>query len=280
MSNRHARPTAFALAMRDPAMAALLGDIGQSNFGVDGYPGAAPQAASPYPSPFGADGYGFGYDAGFGFGFGADAALAALPPAMHPAATPGMGAPPIMAPPAPMAHHGHHGHHPGLHPHHAALINEKSMRHHHNLQREVMLDPNKHATTKVERYSFPINATNQPLIGTGGAFTGMSNQPDTQIRPQRVITNSPTQGLIFIQDIKVANVSVLVGGGSAEDAFFYGPGAFGVHLDMPTLLPSNKATVTAYMTALVPTIFNPGDAFQFCVSLQGPSLMAGGPGGC
>jgi hypothetical protein len=228
------RPKARELAMRSPAQAALLGAFAGT-----------------------ADFGGFG---GFG-GFGEEAgALAHASREMAAHASRGL-------------------------PQHAALLradahqlSELSKQEHKEAaraQREQsrldMLDPNEGLATKIARYSFSINFPF--VVGTATAINA-TLQPDTKIRPQRVIMNAPTQQFILVTTIKVANVSVLVG--ANEDAFTYSATSVGVHLDMPTLDPSNRATVQGVYTGLVPAPFTVGFAYTFITTFQGPATVTAG----
>ncbi|MGH9966568.1 MAG: hypothetical protein ACREBG_01875 [Pyrinomonadaceae bacterium] len=138
----------------------------------------------------------------------------------------------------------------------------------HTNRRERLLEPNKGSEVKIERYSF---STSQALVlGVASALV-MTNQPDTSIRPQRVTMNAPSPGFVTITEIKVANVSVTVGG--VEDAFGYAAVAVGVGLDMPTLSPANRATVLGNYTGFVPPGFVGGAAFLFVANFKGPASI-------
>ena len=134
-----------------------------------------------------------------------------------------------------------------------------------------MLDPNEGLAVKISRYSFSLNQ--QLVIGTATGILA-TLQPDTKIRPQRVVMNAPTYGFITVTTIKVANVSVLVGG--SEDAFTYSALSVGIHLDMPTLDPSNRATVQGNYAGLAPPPFAVGYPFLFVTTLQGPATVTAG----
>jgi hypothetical protein len=221
-------PNARQLAMRDPALAALMGVVAMSgsDFGHD----------SSYGSDFGAEfGDDFGTEFGTDFGdeFGADA------PAGRPTEAQAM-----------------------------ALWNKHHKQAAHTQRRERLLEPNKGSAVKVERYSFSINQA--IVLGVASALT-LTGQPDTSIRPQRVIMNAPSPGFVTVSEIKVANVSVTVG--VTEDAFGYSAIAVGSHLDMPTLSPSNKATVLGNYTGFVPPGFVGGAAYLFVASFQGPASI-------
>jgi hypothetical protein len=131
-----------------------------------------------------------------------------------------------------------------------------------------MLNPNAGLSVKVARYSFPINQN--IVIGTGIGIN-MTLQPSVTIRPQRVVMNSPIPTFIMISAISVANVSVLLGG--SDDAFTYSALAVGVHLDMPTLDPSYRATVTGSYGGLVATPYAVGYVFPFTTTFQGPATV-------
>ncbi len=161
-------------------------------------------------------------------------------------------------------------------PSHAALAR---LGHHHHTKmkrghkRRALLDPNEGSSIKVERYAFTLSQA--ITLGTAAAFTTLTGQPDTKIRPQRVVMNAPGPMFAFIQEIKVANVSVTVGTG-LEDAFNYNANGVGQSLDMPTLEPSNKATVLGSYTGAIPPGFVGGTSTFFSVTFKGPSTMAGG----
>jgi len=134
-----------------------------------------------------------------------------------------------------------------------------------------MLDPNEGLAVKISRYSFSLNQN--LVIGTATGILA-TLQPDTKIRPQRVVMNAPCYGFITVTTIKVANVSVLVGG--SEDAFTYSATSVGIHLDMPTLDPSNRATVQGNYAGLAPPPFAVGYAYLFVTTLQGPATVTAG----
>jgi hypothetical protein len=239
------RPSASALAMRDPALAAVMGAAPfqrGSNFGRDYGRFAAPAPRSmPRPSrhmPPAAFGYGFGYD------YGAEG-----------------------APVAPPQHH------------HPEMV--KAWRHHHHLMghtaaRAALLDPNENSLLKIERYSFSL--TNVFTLGGAGVpLVDMTLQPNTKIRPQRVVFNAPSPNFVLLSGLQVANVNAFVG--DTEDAFTYSALAQGVALDLPTLEPANRLTVSGNYTGFVPPGFAIGFSFTFVATVQGPSTIAGG-GGC
>lgn len=215
------KPNSKQLALRDPALATLMGAIEGSDFGSE-------------------MGYEFGFDDHMGyFGddygdvYGAEAA-AAVPP-----------------------------------PHVAAKLWQKHRADSGVTERRArLIEPNKGSKIKVERYSFAVNQT--LTLGTAVALSA-SGQPDTNIRPQRVTMNAPSVGFCTISEIKVANVSVTVGGTS--DAYEYSAVGVGQSLDMPTLTPANRATVLGNYTGYVPSGFSGGASFTFCCSFKGPASI-------
>lgn len=264
------------LVMREPALAMLMGALPQgNNFGFgDDYPGLPPAAgygfglqSSVDPSAnMGLPGFGFGYGPMAAYGFGAPPAHTAH---MHHGHHP---------------HHGHHGHHAAhhpahpAHPHHAAhaalrweLQNPSS-----TAARTMLLDPNRDSTVKVERYSFSFSPVTNLVLGTASNIPTFTQQPSTSIKGQRVVMNAPIAGFVLVSTLQVANVNVFVGG--TEDAFTYSAGAFGVMLDLPRLDPQNRATSAGAYTGVLPPGFTAGNSFQFIITLQGPSTMAGGYG--
>jgi hypothetical protein len=135
-------------------------------------------------------------------------------------------------------------------------------------RRARLIEPNKGSKIKVERYAFAINQT--LALGTAVALSA-SGQPDTNIRPQRVTMNAPAPGFCTVSEIKVANVSVTVGG--TQDAFDFSSLGVGQSLDMPTLTPANRATVLGNYTGFVPVGYNNAQAYTFCCSFKGPASI-------
>lgn len=252
------RHTSRSLVNRDPAAAILMGAINGADFGAErrrqsaACHAPAQQRPSlltrrrPTRNPFGDDvSFGgpdfgqdnpWGHDPGYNFGFdhyGADAPVAV---------------------PRPTA---------------AAMEqawNEKVRNHVANRKREMLLEPNKGADSKVERYAMP---TSQAItIGTAlNGFTILAN-PTVNIRPQRVISNAPNQAYVFLLTMSVANVNVLVGPG-VQDAFDYSAEAQGTSLDIPTLTPSNPIRITGNYTGFVPGTFVVGTSSFFTMTFIG-----------
>jgi hypothetical protein len=137
-------------------------------------------------------------------------------------------------------------------------------------QRELLLEPNKDSHVKIERYSFSVSTT--VTLSTAAALTGLSGSPATNIRPQRVSMNAPAPGFATIDDIKVANVSVLVGG--EEDAYGFNANGVGQQLDMPTLTPANKLSVSGSYSGLLPSGgYVTATPFKFIASFRGPASI-------
>ena len=263
------------LRMREPALAMLMGALAAEDVGPnvgfgwgEHHGGYHPGSLQPYepqhrhhwpyemsyappppyiapppppPQPYGYD------DSDYGYGFGA--------------------APIMPAGPAPQVapHHAHHAH--------AAwqLQNPAS-----TMSRTLLLDPNRDSIVKVERYSFSFSPTANLVLGTASNITPFTQQPSTSIKGQRVIMNAPVPGFVLVSSLQVANVNVLVGG--TEDAYTYSAGAQGVVLDLPRLDPQNRATSAGAYTGVLPSGYTQGASFQFIITLQGPSTLAGGYG--
>lgn len=156
----------------------------------------------------------------------------------------------------------------------AAAHRKLSLQKQRHNNRVAKLDPNMGSPTKIERYSFSLSQ--DFTLGTTAAFnTNMSGTPDTKFRPQIITINAPAPGFALISNIKMANVNVTVGPGS-EDAFNYASQGWGRSLDMPTLTPSNRATVSGSYTGYVPPGYVAAAAYTLSVNFKGPSLLAGG----
>jgi len=234
------RPNANQLAMRDPALAALMGivAIGGTNFGGD-LARHSVHGESDFGDDYGAE---FGDDMGAEFGddYGAEFGAAAAPRSPRPS-------------PQQLA----------------ALWNSHHQKKAHSAKRGALLEPNKGSDVKVERYAFSISQA--ITMGTAVALQ-LTGQPDTNIRPQRVTMNAPSPMFAFVSEIKVSNVSVTVGGG-VEDAFNYGANGVGQSLDMPTLTPANRATVLGSYSGFVPPGFVGGSAVFFTATFKGPASI-------
>lgn len=233
------RTNAKTLAMRDPAMAALMGAIAVagSDFGVFG-------------NDFGTDMAGdFGGD--FGDDYGMDFGTEARP-----------------------AHPSHPGH--PMHPANQAAMMALWNRHKQGqlaTQKAVLkLKPNHGSTVQVEGYSFTINDTIAAL-GTAQALF-LTGTPDTNITPYRVYMNVTLPGFATIDDIKVANVSGTVG--VTEDAIKYSPLSVGTRMKLPMLTPSTRATVSGNYTGFLPPGFVGGSQYLFTASFEGAATVAGG----
>jgi len=271
--------TAKELLMREPAMAMLMGALPQGEqfgfggyydygFGRGGHSGShssgqrrrhhhhqqqqqqqqqqQDQQPSPPPPPPPPPQY--DDDNGYGYGFG-------IGYPMHPG----------MTHPA-YRHHAIHAAHMAHH-----WMNPAS-----TASRSLLLDPNRDSIVKVERYSFSFSPTQNLVLGTASNIPTFTQQPSTSIKGQRVVMNAPVPGFVLVSSLQIANVNVLVGG--TEDAFTYSAGAQGVMLDLPRLDPQNRATSAGAYTGVLPSGYTQGNSFQFIITLQGPSTLAGGYG--
>jgi hypothetical protein len=236
--------------MRDPALAALTGAISGSSFGTEddqGYPG--------YDSDFGAE---FGDDVGysdvgaeFGDDFSAEFGYSDV----------GADAPVALGRPTAQQ----------------ALAAWKSMatRQHAHKRRAMLIDPNKDSSLKIEQFSFPLNPATNPVFGTASAVS-MLNQPDVTIRPQRISFNVPAPALFLVSEVKVGNVSALVGGNAVQDSFFFNPQSVGMRLSAPTMTPAQKLTILGNWTNFLPTGgFLNASSYPLGAIAAGPAKLAG-----
>jgi hypothetical protein len=245
-----------ALAVRDPFEAAAI-SMQSYQYGAD------PPQSSPYGANFG-DYSGFGYG-----GFGVDAPGA--PPAPHAGVAP---------PPPPGGHPGmdHRPAPPNPHPHELARVwHEHHARQHHEhlmaqhqMHRELLLDPNKYSRLKVERYSFTLV---QAFTWQITDLLNTTLNPACKMRPDRIVTNVSIPFMIEMSSLQIANVNVLIGGG--EDAWVYNPMAQNVVLQLPTVEPAYRVTLTGDYTGTVPQGFSLTATFNFRLGLQGWAVLAG-----
>ena len=132
----------------------------------------------------------------------------------------------------------------------------------------MLLEPNKGSTVKVERYAFSVST--DLVTGTASSFSE-ANSPDVTFRPQRITANVPHEGLVIVDGIRVANVNVTVGG--VFDAFDFNAEGVGQSLDMPTLSPSNKLTVSGGYTGVAFPGLTPPAVFKLVFSAKGPASI-------
>jgi hypothetical protein len=263
--------------MRDPAMAAVIGALPAADYGHDS---RRPQAGFGGFSPFDPSrNIGFGWE-----GFGADAPLPPPPAPPMPSPHGGGGiAPWQQAYQGYMRQHatppfwdGRFAYYGGGFPTgpQAALAPEVwAAMEAATARRAAILDPNEHSRLKIERYSFSLSPAENFTLGTPVAFEA-TLQPNTRIRAQRVVMNAPVMNFVLVDSLQIANVNVLVG--TTEDAFTYNANGQGVMLDLPTLDPANRATVSGSYTGLLPPGYASEFSYQFIVSFQGPSTLVGG----
>jgi len=243
-------PTAKHLAMRDVALAALLGVTDDSDFGVE-------FGNADFGSDFGDMGADIGADFGDVYGeFGAD-----FGDDIHGEFGADFGA---AAPAAPMARAAR----PTAQAAMAAWASQRQ-RKQLGMRRKMLLQPNMGSEQKIGKYVFSISQT--ILIGTAATLTLQAN-PDVTFRPQRLTLNSPVPGFAYVQEVKVANVSITVGPG-ASDAFSFAPVAVGMQIDAPTLSPAQRASVLGLTTTLVPPGYIGGSSYIVSATFTGPAEM-------
>lgn len=232
------------LAMRDPALAALVGALSGADFGAESSFGAEAfgEDYSEDPDLDGSFGEEFGEE--FGEDFGEDDFGAA--PATRPSPAAAM-----------------------------ALWNARRRAHALTLRRVMRLYPNKGSSLKLEQMSFPLNPATNPTIGTAVSPLNMTNNPDVTLRPERISFNVPSAAMYIVSEVKTSNIGVLVGGAASQDAFFFNPQSVGMRLSCPTLGPSNRLTIVGAWLNLVPPGFVNGAAFPLSAIATGPAKMAG-----
>lgn len=140
-----------------------------------------------------------------------------------------------------------------------------------SVQATMWLDPNHGQSLKLGKYSFGLSQ----LIEIGKEdILFMSDSPATTIRTKRICMNAPCPGFATVYSILIANVAVTVGG--REDAYAYNANSFCGKRDLPTLPPSQKATMSGSYTGVRRSYLPAGTKFLFCVTFSGRSTIAGG----
>ena len=148
----------------------------------------------------------------------------------------------------------------------AAWLRERATK-----SRQALMSPNAGSDAKIERYAFGVSQT---LTLSTAAAISASGQPETNFRPQRITCNVPLPAFASIAAIKVANVGVIVGG--VVDAFDFSADGNDQALDVPTLTPANRVSVTGAYSGLLPSGgYITATPYLFITSFKGPASMAG-----
>jgi hypothetical protein len=133
-------------------------------------------------------------------------------------------------------------------------------------ERESLIQPNKGSAVNIEGYEFAVNST--LTLGAAAAFSD-SNSPDVNLKTRRITANAPSVGFARFSDIKVANVSAIVGGN--VDAFNYSAQSVGHEMNLPLLTPSNKARVSGTYSGLPIAGLA---TYELDTGFSGPATMA------
>lgn len=139
------------------------------------------------------------------------------------------------------------------------------------MKRGSLLRPNSGSTVKVERYTMALD--NAIVFGAASALN-LSGNPDTEFRPQRIVTNAPCSMFATIVQLQAANVNVISGGGSI-DAYNWNPNSVGQTMDLPTLTPANRVRALGTYSGYTPPGFVVGATATFSLQLTGPASVVG-----
>ena len=235
--------------MRDQAMAAIMGVSTSPDFGTESRGGGRALSADfgVEPVHFGVLGHGrhrpqFGED---GTGLApAQLAAAGMVGPSHPA----------------------HPMNPVNQAEMIGLWNDAKLAQNDTARRRRIINPNEGSEIKINRYSFSLSTV--LTLAAPSTFT-ISGAPTTNLRPERVTMNVPIPGMLIISAMAVANVGVSSG---LFDAFENNPNGVDQAYDMPTLTPSNSATVSGAYTGEFPaTLLLP--TYTFVVTFKGPATI-------
>lgn len=134
--------------------------------------------------------------------------------------------------------------------------------------RQDQLYPNANSLAKIQKYVFAVNQT---VVQQTAVAIAATQNPQTQIRPQRVTCNAPSEGWGTLTNVQLANVNVLVGG--TLDMFDFSARASDAQMDLPTLSPANAVQVSGAYSGLLAQGFNAGANYIWALSFKGPSNM-------
>lgn len=135
-------------------------------------------------------------------------------------------------------------------------------------ERLSLLYPNRGSDEHIGRYSFSLYQ--ELTLGAAEAIS-MTNNPLTDIRPDRLVMNAPCYGFALINVIQAGNLSILVG--SIEDAFNYIQTAVNVHVSMPLVTTSNRVQIAGAYSGLAPAPYTAGGVFPFIATFHGAARM-------
>ena len=154
------------------------------------------------------------------------------------------------------------------------LVAEQRLAHHLMLQRShteerlALLNPNGLSTEKIERYTFSVQ---QAVVLAAPEGLQMTNNPLTDIKPDRLIFNVPCYNFAFFSTVQVGNTSIIIGG--QEDAYNYTNVAVAVTLGMPLCRTSSRIQVTGQYNGLSPSPFTPGNEYIIIGTFHGWARM-------
>jgi hypothetical protein len=132
------------------------------------------------------------------------------------------------------------------------------------------IQPNRDSDIKMEEYEFSVS---KKIILGHASLIEITSSPDTMFRPKLASSNVPSPGFILLEDIFIANVSVMVGGG-ITDAFHYNV-ASPTPVDWPTLDTMTRFRLVGKYTGLIPPGFTPEAEFDFTFRCMGPAPIVG-----
>jgi hypothetical protein len=139
-------------------------------------------------------------------------------------------------------------------------------------KREALLNPNKNSRVKVEEYELPLSQA--LVIGHREFFfPELCSTPQVEFRPYKMTCNMNQPGIIFIVDIKVANISASVTN-YVVDAYSYNPQS-NHRMHLPTLKPQTMISVQGFYPGLVPNGMREDTEFFFCCTFHGYAEMVG-----
>jgi len=138
-------------------------------------------------------------------------------------------------------------------------------------KRGSLLRPNAGSSIKVERYTMALS---NPIVFGAASALNLAGNPDTEFRPQRIVTNAPCSMFATLVQLQAANVNVISGGGSV-DAYNWNPNSVGQMMDLPTLTPANRVRALGTYSGYTPPGFVVGATTEFSLQLTGPASVVG-----
>jgi len=112
---------------------------------------------------------------------------------------------------------------------------------------------------------FALSVSHELVLGEACNFA-LNSSTDILFTPEQLHLNAPSMGLVLVREIKICNVSMMVGTG-AIDAFAYSKGE--LRLGGFEMYPANRISLICEYTGYVPVGYNLSQKYTFSATFKG-----------